>query len=99
MADPQIDTIILGCTHYPLLLGKILKYVPRGIKVVAQGEYVANSLADYLRRHADIEARCTKGGTCRYLTTENAAKFQESALIFLREHIEVEACDLASDHA
>ena len=96
MADSAIDTIILGCTHYPLLLNKILKYVPRGIKVIAQGEYVANSLLDYLRRHPDMEQRCTQGGTCRYLTTENAEKFQESALIFLREHIEVETIELES---
>jgi glutamate racemase len=96
-ADPQIDTIILGCTHYPLLLNKILKYVPRGIKVISQGEYVANSLNDYLRRHPDMDSRCTRGHSCRYLTTESAEKFQESALIFLREHIKVEKIDLDKD--
>ena len=96
MADPQIDTIILGCTHYPLLLNKILKYVPRGIKVISQGEYVANSLKDYLLRHADIDNRCTKGASCRYLTTESAEKFQESALVFLREHVNVETIELDS---
>ncbi len=96
MADPQIDTIILGCTHYPLLLNKILKYVPRGIKVISQGEYVANSLKDYLQRHADIDSRCTKGASCRYLTTESAEKFQESALVFLREHVNVETIELDS---
>jgi len=94
MTDSEIDTIILGCTHYPLLLNKILKYVPRGIKVIAQGEYVANSLADYLRRHPEMEHRCSKGASCRYLTTENAEKFKESALIFLHEHIDVQTVEL-----
>lgn len=94
MTDSEIDTIILGCTHYPLLLNKILKYVPRGVKVIAQGEYVANSLADYLRRHPEMEHRCSKGASCRYLTTENAEKFQESALIFLHEHIDVQTVEL-----
>ena len=94
MTDSEIDTIILGCTHYPLLLNKILKYVPRGVKVIAQGEYVANSLADYLRRHPEMEQRCSKGASCRYLTTENAEKFKESALIFLHEHIDVQTVEL-----
>ena len=94
MTDSEIDTIILGCTHYPLLLNKILKYVPRGVKVIAQGEYVANSLADYLRRHPEMEQRCSKGASCRYLTTENAEKFKESALIFLHEHIDVQTIEL-----
>jgi len=94
MTDSEIDTIILGCTHYPLLLNKILKYVPRGVKVIAQGEYVANSLADYLRRHPEMEHRCSKGASCRYLTTENAEKFKESALIFLHEHIDVQTVEL-----
>ena len=94
MTDSEIDTIILGCTHYPLLLNKILKYVPRGVKVIAQGEYVANSLADYLRRHPEMEQRCSKGAACRYLTTENAEKFKESALIFLHEHIDVQTVEL-----
>ena len=88
--DPQIDSVILGCTHYPLLLNKILKYIPRGVKVVPQGEYVAASLADYLQRHPDMEARCTSQATCRYLTTENPEKFSESAQLFLHERVEVE---------
>lgn len=98
MTDSEIDTIILGCTHYPLLLNKILKYVPRGVKVIAQGEYVANSLTDYLRRHPEMEHRCSKGASCRYLTTENAEKFKESALIFLHEHIDVQTVELEQAH-
>ncbi|MBR4481059.1 MAG: glutamate racemase [Prevotella sp.] len=88
--DPQIDAIILGCTHYPLLMPKILKYLPKGVKIISQGEYVANSLKDYLERHTQIERKCAKGGSTRYLTTENPDKFKESARIFLNEEIQVE---------
>lgn len=92
--DPQIDTIILGCTHYPLLLNKILKYTPRNIRIVPQGEYVAYSLKDYLSRHPEIESVCTQGGTCRFLTTESPDRFMESASIFLRRHVEAERVTL-----
>ena len=88
--DPEIDTVILGCTHYPILLPKIRQYMPEGIRIVSQGEYVANSLKDYFLRHPDMEQRCTKGGKVHYLTTENPDKFQESAQLFLRESITVE---------
>lgn len=88
--DPAIDAIILGCTHYPLLLDKILKYVPRDVRVIPQGEYVADSLKDYLRRHAEMDALCTQGGTCRFLTTESPDKFMESASAFLCRHVEAE---------
>ena len=88
--DPQIDTVILGCTHYPLLLPKIHKYMPHGIRIIAQGEYVATSLQSYFQRHPDMEQRCTKNGQTRYLTTENPERFKEQAQIFLHEDIEVE---------
>lgn len=88
--DPEIDSIILGCTHYPLLLDKILKYTPRGVRIIPQGEYVANSLKDYLHRHTDIETMCTKYGHCHYLTTENTDKFRDSARLFLHENVDVE---------
>ena len=87
--DPQIDTVILGCTHYPLLLPKIHKYIPRGVRIIAQGEYVASSLQSYFQRHPDMEQRCTKNGQTRYLTTENPEKFKEQAKLFLHEDIEV----------
>ena len=85
--DPDIDSIILGCTHYPLLLDKILKHTPRGVRIIPQGEYVAASLESYLERHPEIDARCTKHGTCHYLTTENKDKFAESAKIFMHEPV------------
>ena len=88
--DPEIDAIILGCTHYPLLMPKILKYLPEGVKIVSQGEYVANSLKSYLERHSQIAQKCSQGGTTRYLTTENPAKFKEQAQIFLNEAVEVD---------
>ncbi|WP_455065204.1 glutamate racemase [Prevotella sp.] len=92
--DPQIDTLILGCTHYPILMPKIRKHVPENVQIVAQGEYVAKSLQDYLRRHPDMEQRCTKHGTVRYLTTENPEKFKENAQIFIHEEVNVEHVDL-----
>ena len=88
--DPMIDTIILGCTHYPLLMPKILKYLPSGVRVVPQGEYVADSLKHYLQRHTDLDSLCSKGATVHYLTTENPQKFKEQAQIFLHEPVEVE---------
>lgn len=86
--DPQIDTLVLGCTHYPLLLPKIQAalsaIVAHEVEVVAQGEIVARSLQDYLRRHTDIAATLSQGATCTYLTTEQADKFSDSASLFLR---------------
>lgn len=87
--DPDIDTIILGCTHFPLLMPKIQKYVKPNVRIVPQGDYVAKSLKAYLERHQDMEARLTRHGTVSYFTTENPEKFKESATIFLHENIQV----------
>jgi len=93
--DSDIDTLILGCTHYPLLIEKIRQFTPAHIRIVPQGEYVARSLQDYLRRHPEMDIRCTKNGTCRFLTTESTSKFEESASIFLRQDVmEVESITL-----
>lgn len=89
-ADNRIDTVILGCTHYPLLLPKIRQYMPADIHIVAQGELVAESLKDYLHRHPEIDARCTRGGNCRYCTTEAEEKFSESASTFLNQAVSVQ---------
>lgn len=83
--DPEIDTIILGCTHYPLLMEKIRQFTPPHIQIIAQGEYVAKSLENYLERHPEINEYCTKNHSCRFLTTESENKFEESASIFLQE--------------
>lgn len=87
--DPQIDTVILGCTHFPILLPKIRQYIPEHISVISQGEYVAQSLKDYLRRHPEMDAKCTKNGNCSFYTTEAEEKFTESASTFLQEQIRV----------
>jgi glutamate racemase len=88
--DPEIDAIILGCTHYPLLMPKILKYIHPGVRIVPQGEYVAEALSNYLQRHTSLEQLCSKGGSVHYLTTENPDTFSEHAQIFLHEPIDVE---------
>ena len=92
--DGQIDTIILGCTHYPLLLPKIQQFVPQSMKVVAQGEYVAASLKDYLYRHPEMDRKCTRGGSCSFCTTEAEDKFIESASTFLNQDITVQRISL-----
>lgn len=88
--DPKIDSVILGCTHFPLLLPKIKQYMPPQVNVVSQGEYVGRSLKDYLERHPEIDRKCTKGGRIVYRTTEAEDKFNECASIFLNEKVRVE---------
>jgi glutamate racemase len=85
--DPEIDTVILGCTHYPLLLDTIKKYLPRNIHLVNQGEVVAAKLRDYLARHPEIENRISANGLVRYLTTETAEIFDSKAGLFLNETV------------
>ncbi len=85
--DNLIDAIILGCTHYPLLIDKIKKFIPQNIKIISQGKYVANSLREYLLRHPEMDAMCSKNGTVSYFTTESTEKFTESASLFLNENI------------
>ena len=108
--DPQIDTLVLGCTHYPLLKEKIegwLEYhreieaseFPKPenaplIQTISQGELVAQSLADYLKRHPEYREQLSTGGTCAYLTTENADRFAQSASIFLSSPVQAEHIDL-----
>lgn len=92
--DPEIDAVILGCTHYPLLMSSIVKHVPTGVRIIPQGEYVANSLRDYLNRHTSMDERLTKNGTCQYFTTESEDKFEETAQIFLHEKVNVKHVDL-----
>lgn len=107
--DPQIDTLVLGCTHYPLLMEKIDRFADRiqtananraqtysPIRIIAQGELVAKSLADYLARHAEYREQLSKGGTCRYLTTENAERFAQTATTFLNSPIQAESIQLGN---
>ncbi len=83
-ADPAIDTVILGCTHYPILYPKIREAIPDGVNLIAQGEIVAASLADYLRRHPEMESTLSRGATSSFLTTESAATFSPMASLFLQ---------------
>ena len=100
--DPQIDTLVLGCTHYPLLLPKIAQWIKNNgkrfaagdIQVISQGYLEAKSLADYLRRHPEYESQLSQGGSCRYLTTENADRFSQSASLFLSTPVQAEHIDL-----
>jgi glutamate racemase len=93
--DPKIDTLILGCTHYPLLKEKIDSWlVGTNIQTIAQGELEADSLKDYLLRHPEYRDQLSQGATCRYLTTENADRFAQSASIFLAQPICAEHIDL-----
>ena len=86
--QPAIDTVVLGCTHYPLLYQKIKRYIPEGVSIVKQGTIVADSLKDYLSRHPEMESRCAKGGGCEYRTTESSEKFSTMASVFLSDNIE-----------
>lgn len=81
------DTIILGCTHYPLLLDKIRCYLPADVHVLSQGEIVAHSLADYLHRHPDMEQRCSRRGQRQFLTTDDAQVFNRHAAVFFGQPI------------
>lgn len=92
--DSLIDTVILGCTHYPLLLPKIRQQIPHNIHIVAQGEYVARSLKDYLSRHPEMDAKCTRNQSCSFYTTEAEEKFVESASTFLNQKIDVKRISL-----
>lgn len=92
--DPQIDTTLLGCTHFPLLQRKIRKYMPPEVSIITQGDIVARSLEDYLRRHPEMDRRITRGGTVRYLTTESAEKFSETGSLFLAQDIKAQSITL-----
>ena len=91
---PDIDAVILGCTHYPLLMPKIKQYMPAGVNIIAQGGIVAHSLEDYLRRHPEMEQRLTTSGTCRYLTTEDPSRFSDMASVFTGEDVTAEHASL-----
>lgn len=80
--DPKIDTVILGCTHYPLLIQKIKMFLPPHITILSQGEIVAKGLKDYLLRHPEIESACSKNGKISFFTTGETGNFDEHASVF-----------------
>ena len=87
-ASPDMDTILLACTHYPLLLPLIEKYTPKGIKVISQGSLVAESLADYLARHPEVEDKCSKSNSLQFFTTDDPEDFNNKAEIFFGKKIQ-----------
>lgn len=92
--DKSIDTLVLGCTHYPLLMTKIRQAVAKEISIVSQGDIVAGSLKDYLSRHPEIESKCAQNGTINFLTTENPEQFNRLASIFLNRNVEADRINL-----
>ena len=82
-ADPEIDSIILGCTHYPLLMPVIKKFVPEGVKILEQGKVVSSKLMEYLHRHPEMDKRCSKSGIVKYYSTENIDVFENHATAFI----------------
>lgn len=87
---PDMDTILLGCTHYPLLMDKIRQFAGEDVKIISQGEIVAASLADYLFRHPEIDANCSKQGTRKFYTTDDTASFNAHATAFFGSRVESE---------
>ncbi len=92
--EPRIDTILLACTHYPLLLKKIIEYTPVDITLLAQGGIVANSLADYLHRHSEMEVKLSRRGTRTFYTTDSAADFDNNATVFFGRPVQSKHIDL-----
>jgi glutamate racemase len=89
-ADPEIDSIILGCTHYPLLRSVIRKFVPENIEILEQGKLVSSKLVEYLERHPEMDQKCSKSGKIKYFTTENVESFEKSATNFIGHPIQAE---------
>lgn len=83
----EIDTVILACTHYPLLSDGIRHHLPANVTMLQQGPIVAESLSDYLMRHPEMERRLTRNATVEYLTTENPTKFDRQASMFVSDNV------------
>ena len=88
--DKDLDTLVLGCTHYPLLIDTIQKYVPENIKILQQGEITAEKLCEYLKRHPEIDSRLSKSGNLRFQTTESAENFEGKAALFMDQRVVAE---------
>jgi glutamate racemase len=88
--DPRLDTLILGCTHFPLLKNQIQKFVPQGVHIVDQGAIIPGKLQDYLLRHPEMENRLSQGSRIRFMTTESADLFAEKAALFMGRPVTAE---------
>jgi glutamate racemase len=95
--DEAIDTILLACTHYPLLLDKIKEYSPADMKILTQGEIVAESLQDYLLRHPEMETRCSKNSNREFYTTDSIEDFDNHASIFFCDPVKSKHLDLNAE--
>ena len=95
MQSPKIDTLLLACTHYPLLIDKIKEYTPADTTIVTQGEIVAKSLKNYLQRHTEIENSCTKNGELEFYTTDDTETFNKQADVFFGQHLQSKHVDLS----
>lgn len=93
--DPDIDSVVLACTHYPLLEPKIKAFLPAHIQVISQGVLVAQSLADYLQRHPEVAQQCTKTGMRRFYTTDSPTSFSTLARVFLGQEVTAKYLDVA----
>lgn len=93
--DELIDTIILACTHYPILSKEIKSLLPNQIKLISQGQIVARSLIDYLERHPEIDNVCSKEGELKFYTTEFITDFEEKAGIFLKRELKAQHITLS----
>lgn len=91
----QIDTVLLACTHYPLMAKKIKSFLPENVKLVTQGDIVANSLATYLHNHPEIDQKCSKNGQIQFYTTDNPTSFEEQGTVFFGQKIAAKHTDLA----
>ncbi len=85
--DPRIDTLVLACTHYPLLRNLIDRFIPKGVSVIQQGEIVAQSLKNYLYRHPEMERELSRGGHIEFLTTEKGGMFDQMAARFMQSEV------------
>jgi glutamate racemase len=92
----DIDVILLACTHYPLMKDKIQEYLPIGVKMISQGELVANSLEHYLRRHPEIENQCSRNGLRTFYTTDSTEDFDNHASLFFGEQLSSKHIDIGS---
>ena len=92
--ESKIDTVLLGCTHFPLLADKIRQHLPSSVQILSQGQIVAESLKDYLHRHPEMEQSCSKNGTRRFLTTDDTANFDAHASVFFGSEVKSEFCSI-----
>lgn len=92
--DKELDTLILGCTHYPLLIGQIARFVPEHVRILEQGKIVAEKLIDYLQRHPEMDGRISKTGRLKFQTTESADNFNEKAALFMGQPVVSETIHL-----